>query len=1319
MSSANSCGKKTQPIHLKLYHNHIKPLYESDLQAFNRLRSPIWIYDIECQQVIWANKAALQWWGISSLVDFANRNHHSDRTATIQTSSSFQADQLNHLLAGESHPTQWQLKTNSSSIQFQGMSSGLYQWQDCLVVLVEATPQGQDVFLHDKWQMAPPTTRQWEEQFLAYQIEVLAAIATNQPIRDILILLVERTDRLMPGCRNSILRFDRKHQCLTNNIAPNIDESYRAAIDGVTIGSKAGCCGTAVYRRQPVIVSDIASDPLWEDFRDLALSYGLRAAWSFPIFAENGEVLGTFCTYADIPRSPTSWELRMTEAATKLAGIAIEQSTVRHEVRRQAMVVEAAVDGMAVLRNSKYCYVNQAHASLFGYNSPEDLLGSSWQQLYDETEIERFQQYIFPTVSEKGCWRGEITAKRRDGTTFTEELSITRMPCGDLIFVCRDISDRKRTEAALQASEQRYMLAAAGAQVGVWDWNLNTNEIYIAPNLKQMLGYQDTEIPNHMDSWIQLVHPEDLEVVQQAFERHLAGETSTFEVEHRMYHRDGSVRWILARGKLLRDGQGHPDRVIGSDTDITTRKAATQALEMRDRYLSAVVKVQNRLITSKKLTLSLYQQVLEILGKATNASRTYFFRAHRGENGEWLLSQQAEWCASGIHPQIDNPALQDIPIETRYPYAASKFLSGEVLASHASELPPEEQQIMRVQNIISLVCIPLIVDGEFFGMLGFDECMRQRKWQPQEINLLRFAASAIAIAEEKQRSRQALHRSERKYRNIFENISQGIFQTSLEGKYLSANPFLARLYGYDTPEQLIDSINNIATQIYVDPNRRREITRLTLEQGEVRNLESQVYRQDGSIIWICESQRAVYHSETREFLYFEGIIEDISARKHAEEKLQYQASHDSLTGLPNRDCFNHQLQQIIDEQDSTQNYAIFFIDLDRFKGINDSLGHLVGDVLLKLVGQRLQMVVRDRDMVARFGGDEFAILLRDIQLEEVADLAEWILTILQQPFQLQGHQYCISASIGITLGTSDYQKPADLLRDADAAMYEAKSQGGGYIFFHPRIRERTLSLFNLEQDIKGAASRGEFRLYYQPIVHLDTGSLYGFEALLRWYHPQRDWISPAEFIPLAEETGSIHEIGAWVLQEACHQLFCWQKQFPQAASLVLNVNLSPLQLRETGLADKIKEVLNSYQISPRCLGLEVTETGFLQADNLTVFRDLQSLGVRISIDDFGTGYSSLSRLHELPLNAIKIDRTFISHLLEDATGRAIAQSILSLANSLGVAVVSEGIETHQQRSLLQQWGCLLGQGYLFSKAVSAPLASDLIGRGSISFPRER
>jgi diguanylate cyclase (GGDEF)-like protein len=426
--------------------------------------------------------------------------------------------------------------------------------------------------------------------------------------------------------------------------------------------------------------------------------------------------------------------------------------------------------------------------------------------------------------------------------------------------------------------------------------------------------------------------------------------------------------------------------------------------------------------------------------------------------------------------------------------------------------------------------------------------------------------------------------------------------------------------------------------------------------------------------------------------------------EETKDHFRHAAFHDSLTGLPNRAMFTELLKAEIQSSSRHDHlFAVLFLDLDRFKNINDSLGHTHGDLLLVAFAERLERTLRPVDTLARFGGDEFAILLSGMtDATDAVRVAQRIHDELSQPFVLDKNSAFATASIGIALSSSGYERPEDILRDADTAMYRAKENGKArYELFDHAMHARAVSRLQLESDLRQAVEKNEFCVHYQPIVSLRTGRLAGFEALVRWNHPRRGLISPVDFIPVAEETGLIVPIGQWVLNEACAQLRQWQINSPSHRSLSLSVNLSARQVAQPDLLERIKEALDRSKLSPHCLKLEITESVVMENAEAAalMFKQLRSLGVQLSIDDFGTGYSSLSYLHRFPLNYLKIDRSFVMRLTTD-NDNAIVRTISTLARNLGMEVIAEGIETEEQYQQLKMLGCEFGQGYLFSRPVN-------------------
>ena len=444
------------------------------------------------------------------------------------------------------------------------------------------------------------------------------------------------------------------------------------------------------------------------------------------------------------------------------------------------------------------------------------------------------------------------------------------------------------------------------------------------------------------------------------------------------------------------------------------------------------------------------------------------------------------------------------------------------------------------------------------------------------------------------------------------------------------------------------------------------------------------------------------------------LQEEINSRQKLQSQLLDIALHDPLTGLPNRVLFIRRLKNALNraKEKSSYQFALLFLDCDRFKVINDSLGHLVGDELLIAISHRLQACLIPIHTLARLGGDEFGILLENItDINMAIQVAEQILQQLSLAFKLSRYEVFMNASIGISWGNKNYDRPEYLLRDADTAMYRAKAQGRGkYHVFNPAMHQEAIQLLELENDLRRAVERQEFLVYYQPIISLVTGRISGFEALVRWQHPIRGLVSPIEFIPVAEETGLINAINTWVLQSACHQLSIWQHYPVTPEPLTMSVNLSARLFLQPNLVEQIDRIIYENKINPAYLELEITESVIMENTNAIeiILQQLKQRQIKLIMDDFGTGYSSLSYLHSFPFNALKIDKSFVKRMQENKENMGLVPAMIGIANSMGMSAIAEGVETQEQLAQLRSLNCNFAQGYLFSKPIGQQLVIKLL-----------
>jgi diguanylate cyclase (GGDEF)-like protein/PAS domain S-box-containing protein len=632
--------------------------------------------------------------------------------------------------------------------------------------------------------------------------------------------------------------------------------------------------------------------------------------------------------------------------------------------------------------------------------------------------------------------------------------------------------------------------------------------------------------------------------------------------------------------------------------------------------------------------------------------------------------------------------------------------------------------------VASLLHVPILSRGKTLGVLSVNHRQNPNHFLVKDeamlTSLADFAAIAIENANLYERSRKeiservkaeaALRESDERYSLAVKGTNDGIWDWNLTTHQVHYSPRWKSILGY-ADEELGTSPKEWLDRVHPEDRKHLESAISTYLQSSGPHFEHEhrMLHKDGSYCWVLTRGFAVRDANGNPFR-MAGSQSDITDRKLAEGRLIHNAFHDTLTSLPNRALLLDRLKRAIYRRKRSPDkaFSVLYLDLDHFKNINDSLGHAIGDELLVTVAEIFKANLRTIDTVARVGGDEFILLLEDIQgMEDAYEVAQRISKSLSTPKSLDGHEVFLTASIGIISCEMDYDDPEQLMRDADIAMYSAKSRGRArYEVFQLEMRNNFLEQLSLEYDLRHAIQNNELRLMYQPIISLETNALFGFEALIRWQHPVNGCLSPQDFLPLAENTGLVLAIDHWALQTAAWQFSEWLKEFPVDPELSVSVNLSAKFLRHRNLVGEVQQILQEAGLDGRRLKLEVTESAIMENSQyiMSTFEGLRAMGIDIHIDDFGTGYSSLAYLHQFPVQALKIDRSFISDSYNGKYKPELVRTMLHLASDLGLEAIAEGVENNIQLAELQKLGCKFGQGFLFSPPLDADAAKEILGK---------
>ncbi len=725
--------------------------------------------------------------------------------------------------------------------------------------------------------------------------------------------------------------------------------------------------------------------------------------------------------------------------------------------------------------------------------------------------------------------------------------------------------------------------------------------------------------------------------------------------EHRLQRRDGSAVTVLNNACLV-TGDGLEPVIEGTVTDISQLLEAEEAL------------------------------------RASEAQYRFLF--DRNPIPMWVYDRETLRFLA-----VNKAAIQ------QYGYTEQEFLGITI-----KEIRPAES----VPGLLSQLA------RRRQGLQKSDPCQHRRKDGTiidveivgHELDFHGRDAKLVAAYDVTARNRvqQEAHSAEAKFRAIFDHAVIGIFQHAPDGGPVSVNPALAAMHGYASPEELLAEVTDVAAELFVEPQKMMEVAAKAVDQGVVRGVEVELYRKDRSRFWVRVNLRAIRDAKENVVL-LEGTAEDITDRKAAEAQVEYLAYYDALTGLPNRTLLKDRLENALAAaRRRNEQIALIFLDLDGFKIVNDSLGHSVGDLMLKDVAERLTACVRKQDTVARVGGDEFVIVLGGVKgPTDAVAAANRIVEAMTARFDVRGYSLNATCSMGISFFPQNGADSETLIRFADQAMYSAKEKGrNNFRFFTAELDRQAVDRLKLENDLRLALERDEFFLDYQPKLKLSTGEFTGVEALVRWQHPERGPVPPDKFIHFAEDSGLIVPIGEWVLRTACRQARQWQDQ--GAFAVPVAVNVSAVQVRQEGFCNLVQQVLLDCGLSPQYLELELTESLLLSSADVphSLLRRLKEMGVRLAIDDFGTGYSNLGYLKRFKVDSLKIDRSFTRDIATNPDDASITAGILRLAKGLNLTVVAEGVENQAQIDILRQHGCDEIQGYFVSKPLPASQVTALL-----------
>ncbi len=825
---------------------------------------------------------------------------------------------------------------------------------------------------------------------------------------------------------------------------------------------------------------------------------------------------------------------------------------------------------------------------------------------------------------------------------------------------------RKRGEDELRKSEEKYRTILETIEEGFYELDLAGNFKFVNDAMAGLFRFSKEELVGL--NYHRYVNEETAKVLFLAYNRVFTTGQAVSNLEFEVIRKDGSEMFCETSIALIRSDGGEPVGFRGVVRDVTQRKEDEATRRESEANLAAAQRITH--LGSWELDLA----DLDDLNNNEVRWSDETFRIFGYEPGHVEVSNELFY--NSVHPD-DRPRV------------------AAVLADAIEQ--------RKVFNIEHRVILP---DGQERTLHGQAELVFDK-----QTGLPSKLLGTVQDITERRRTDAALRDSEYKLRTLFTSMNEGLTQVDKNERIEFVNDRLCEMTGYEREEML----GKTTLELLFDKEGRRLVNKANKQRqkGISGQYEARLRKKSGEMLWVLVSGAPVI-DDNGVLTGTLGMFMDISERKRAAEQLLHDAFHDGLTGLANRALFMDHLQMTIERCKSRHSnyYAVLFLDFDRFKVINDSLGHAEGDELLKQIARRLEFLTRTGDLLARLGGDEFVILLTEmLEVNDAIHVAERIQADLKAAFDIGGNEVFISASIGIALSTDQHKRAEDMLRDADLAMYRAKAKGKArYQVFNQALRAQATNRLQLETEIRQAIERGEFEVYYQPIVNLETHGLNGFEALVRWRHPTRGMIAPDDFIPAAEETGLILPLGRWILGESCRQMREWQDAHPGSSFLIVSVNLSCKQFLQSDLAEQVALTLKATGLAPRCLKLEITESYLIENNEkaVKIMNRLRDIGVELSLDDFGTGYSSLSYLHQLPVSSLKIDRSFVSRMTESEENYEIVRTIIQLAQNLKIQVIAEGIETADQLDQLCLLKCGYGQGYFFSKPMEAEMAAAFI-----------